>query len=91
MLSLRTGSQNCPSLPLPHLGSSSFRGSLSLAGGSWFLSEWRVLQSDAYPLPFAPGGGKEDVNCMRNVSAFGHQCFAPGGSSGKSRQSEWRS
>jgi hypothetical protein len=91
MLSLRTGSQNCPSLPPPHLGSSSFRGYLSLAGGSWLLSEWRVVQSDAYPLPLASGRRNEEVNCMRNVPAIGHQGFAPGGSSGKSRQSKWRS
>jgi hypothetical protein len=91
MLSLRTGSQNCASLPLPHLGSSSIQGSLPLAGGSWFLSDWWLVQSDPYSLPFAPGGRNEEVNCMRNVSAFGHQGFAPGGGSGKSRQSERRS
>ena len=91
MLALRTGSQCCPPLPLPHLGASSFQGSLSHSGGSRFLSAWRVVQGEAHSLPFAPGKGKEEVSCMRNSSAFGYQSFAPGGSSGKSRQSEWRS
>jgi hypothetical protein len=91
MLSLRTGFRNCPSLPLPHLGASSFRGSLSHSGGSRFLSAWRGEQSEAHSLAFAPAKSNEEVNQMRNASAFCHEGFAPGGSSGKSRQSEWRS
>jgi len=91
MLSLRTGSDNFPSLPLPHLGASSCRGSLFRSGGNRFLSAWRVVQGEAHSLPFAPGKGKEEVRCMRNASAFGYESLAPGGSSGKSRQSEWRS
>jgi len=91
MLSLRRGSQNCPSLPLAHLGASNFRRSLSHSGGSKFLSAWRVAQSEAHSLPFAPAGNNEEVSQMRNASAFCHQGFAPGGSSGKSKQSEWHS
>jgi hypothetical protein len=91
MLSLRTGSQNCPSLPPMLLGASSFEGSLSHSGSSRFLSAWRVVQTEAHPLPFAPARKTEEVNHVRNASAFCHEGFAPGGSSGKSRQSEWRS
>ena len=91
MLSLRTGSQNCPSLSLPHLGASSCRGSLLRSGGSRFLSAWRVVQGEAHSLPFAPGKRKDEVSCMRNASAFGYESLAPGGTSGKSRQSEWHS
>jgi hypothetical protein len=91
MLSLRTGSQNCPCLPLLLLGTSSFRRSLSHSGGSRFLSAWRAVQSEAHLLPFAPAGNNEEVNQMRNASAFCREAFAPVGSSGKSRQSEWRS
>ena len=91
MLSLRTGLQNCTSLSLPHLCASRFRRSLPHSGGSRFLSAWRAVQGDAHSLPFAPGKGQEEVSCMRNASALGPQSFAPGGSSAKSRQSEWRS
>jgi hypothetical protein len=91
MLSLRTGSQNHPSLPLPHLGASTFRRSLSHSGGSRFLSAWRVVQSEAHLLPLAPGRNNEEVNQMRTASAFCQEGFAPVGTSGKSRQSEWRS
>jgi len=91
MLSLRTGSQNCPSPPPMLWVASSCKGSLSHSGGRNLLSAWLVVQSGAHSLPFAPGKRNEEVNCMRNASAFGHQDFAPGGRSGKSRQSEWRS
>ena len=90
MLALRTGSQGCPPLPLPHLGASSFRGSLSHSGGSRFLSAWRVVQTEAHPLPFAPARNNEEVNQMRNASAFCQEGFTPVGISGKSRQSECR-
>jgi hypothetical protein len=91
MLSLRTGFRNGPSLPLPPFGASSFRGSLSHSGGSKFLSASRVVQTEAHPLPFAPARNNEELNQMRNASAFCHEGFAPGVISGKSRQSEWRS
>jgi hypothetical protein len=91
MLSLRTGSQNSLSLPLLLLGASRFKGSLSHSGFRPLPSAWQVVQSGAQSLPFAPSRRNKDANCMRNASAFGHQGFAPGGSSGKSRQSEWHS
>ncbi len=91
MLSLLTGYQNCTSLPLPHLCASSFQRSLSHYGRSRFHSAWRVVHSEAHSLPFAPARNNEEVNQMRNASAFCQGGFAPGGSSGKLRQSEWRS
>jgi hypothetical protein len=91
MPTLRTGSQNCPSLPPKLLGASSFKGSQSHSGGRNSPSAWLVVQSGAQSLPFAPERRNEEVNCVRNASAFGHQGFAPGGSSDNSRQSEWRS
>jgi len=90
MLSLRTAFQNCTSLPSPHLCASRFRRSLPHSGGSRFLSAWRAVQSDAHSLPFAPARNNEQVNQMRNALAFSLEGFAPGGSSGSSRQSEWR-
>jgi hypothetical protein len=91
MLSLRTGSLNRPSLPPMLLVASSCKGSLSHSGGRNLPSAWLVVQSGAHSLPFAPGRRNEEVNCMGNASAFGHQDSAPGDRSGKSRQSEWRS
>jgi len=91
MLSLRTGSQNCPSLPPMLWVASSCKGSPSHSGGRSLLSAWPVVQSGAHSFPFAPGRRNKQVNCMRNASAFGNQGFAPGSSSAESRQSEWRS
>jgi len=91
MLSLRTDSQNCPSLSVLLLGASGFKVFVSHAGSRELPSAWLVVQSGARSLPFAPGRRNEEVNCMRKASAFVHQGFAPGCSSGRSRQSEWRS
>jgi hypothetical protein len=86
MLSLRIGSQNSTS-PLPsQLQAPSSRRTRSRSGASRFHSWWHVVQGVAYPLPFAPDRKKEELNRMRNASASGHAGFAPGGSSGESRQ-----
>jgi hypothetical protein len=86
MLSLRIGSQNVPS-PLPsRLQASSSRRTRSRSGASQFHSSWQVVQGVACSLPFAPDRKNEELNYMRNASAFVHAGFAPGGSSRNSRQ-----
>jgi hypothetical protein len=91
MLSLRTGSQNCPALPPMLWVASSCKGSLSHSGGRNLPPAWLVVQSEAHSLPIAPARNSEEVNQVRNASASCHEGFAPVGFSGKSRQSEWRS
>jgi hypothetical protein len=86
MLSLRIGSQNSPS-PLPsRLQASSSRRTGSRSGANEFHSSWQVVQGVACSLPFAPDRKKEELNCMRNASAFVHAGSAPGGRSRNSRQ-----
>jgi hypothetical protein len=85
MLSLRKGSQNSPSQLPSRLHASSSRRTGSRSGAGEFHSSWQVVQGVACSLPFAPDRKKEELNCMRNASAFVHAGFAPGGSSGNSR------
>ncbi len=86
MLSLRTGSQDCPSLPPSRLQASSSMRTRSRSGASEFRYSWRGVQGVANSLPFAPDRKKEELNYMRIASAFGQAGFAPGGSSRNSRQ-----
>ncbi len=86
MLSLRIRSQNSPSPPPSRLQTSSSMRTRSRSGASEFHSSWQVVHGVACSLPFAPDGKKEELNCMRNASAFVHADFTPGGSSRNSRQ-----